>query len=68
MTRMPESRSVMPSFTCRNPVTAPAAQPHTNAQASAATGWTPAAISAAVTHAPSGNVPSTDKSGKCSTR
>ena len=64
MTMIPDSRSRTFNFTWMNPVTHPARTPAANAANSVSTGLTPASISVTVTAPPSGNVPSTDKSGK----
>ena len=50
--------------TCSRPVTQPAAAPTTNAARVASQGLSPRSISTAATVAPSGTVPSTDRSGK----
>jgi len=70
MTMMPESRSRTFNFTWMRPVIQPAKAPTAKEMNNAATGemvpmkGSPFAIPAAVTAAPRGKVPSTDRSGK----
>ena len=70
MTMIPDSRSRTLSFTWISPVAQPASAPAKKERIRAAAGETfpnkgsPFAIPAAVSAAPRGNVPSTDRSGK----
>ena len=64
ITRIPHSNGRIFSFTCSRPVTQPAAAPTANAARVASQGLSPRSISTAATVAPSGTVPSTDRSGK----
>ena len=61
---IPQSRGVMRSLTCMIPVSTPAAIPAANEIIRQSQGSTPWIIRTPLSTAPSGNVPSTDRSGK----
>ena len=63
-TRIPQSRGLIFSFTCKMPVTHPAAAPAKKEITRQSQGLTPFRINTPLTTAPNGMVPSTDKSGK----
>ena len=65
MTMMPQSSFEMRHFTCKKPVTAPAAKPAKKDRKTAGSGGTPSrSIRMVQTTPPSGKVPSTDRSAK----
>ena len=61
---IPHRSGVMCSLTCMSPVRTPAAIPATKEITRLSQGSTPFRISTPLSTAPSGNVPSTDRSGK----
>ena len=61
---IPHSRFLILSPTFKNPVNAPAAQPDKNANIKLSHGSIPAAETVIHKAAPSGKVPSTERSGK----
>ena len=66
--RIPASRPSMRPFVCSTPVTIPATRPAPAAARVATIGFCPAVIIAAATAAPVVKLPSTVRSGNCSTR
>jgi hypothetical protein len=68
ITRMPASSVLMRKRRCTNAVVSPASMPAQTARSVATRGFTPATISVAHKHAPSGKLPSLVRSGKASRR
>ena len=64
MTMMPQSSFEMRHFTCKKPVTAPAARPAKKDRKTAGSGTPSRSIKMVQTTPPSGKVPSTDRSAK----